>query len=51
MLRLPAARLPPALRPGWIARIGISLCGVFYLGFAGLVFYQKQLPLLLGLFK
>ncbi|GIT30751.1 MAG: hypothetical protein Ct9H300mP1_27970 [Planctomycetaceae bacterium] len=23
---------PPALRPGWVARLGIGFCGVFYLG-------------------
>ena len=51
VLRNNLVYLPPALRPGWLARIGISFCGIFYLGFAGLVFYQKQLPLLLGLFK
>jgi len=49
VLRNNLVYLPPALRPGWVARLGIGFCGVFYLGFAGLVFYQKQLPLLLGL--
>ena len=47
VLRNNLVYLPKPLRPGWLARIGISFCGVFYLGFAALVFYQKQLPLLL----
>ncbi len=28
--------LPKALRPGWIGRIGITACAVFFLGIAGL---------------
>ena len=51
VLRNNLVYLPPVLRPGWLARIGISFCGVFYLGFAALVFYQKQLPLLLNLME
>ena len=47
VLRNNLVYLPRPLRPGWLARIGISFCGIFYLGFAALVFYQKQLPLLL----
>jgi hypothetical protein len=38
--------LPPELRPGWISRAGVVLCGVFYLGLSGLVFYHKQLPMI-----
>ena len=38
--------LPKALHPGWINRIGILFCGVFYMGLTILVFYQKQLPML-----
>ena len=37
--------LPKPLRPGWLNRIGMLACGLFYLGLAGLVFYQKQLPI------
>ena len=50
VLRNNLVYLPKQLRPGWVARIGISFCGVFYLGFAALVFYQKQLPLILNFF-
>ena len=38
--------LPPSLRPGWMARVGMTLCGCFYLGLAVLVFVEKQLPFL-----
>ena len=38
--------LPKALHPGWINRIGILFCGVFYMGLTILVFYQKQWPML-----
>ena len=34
------------MRPGWINRVGVVGCGVFYLGIAALVFYQKQLPMI-----
>jgi hypothetical protein len=40
------AYLPKQLRPSWVCRIGITGCGVFYLGAAALVFYHKQLPIL-----
>jgi hypothetical protein len=30
--------LPPAVRPGWVARCGLAACGAFYLATAGLVF-------------
>ena len=46
ILRNNLAYLPKPLRPGWIHRIGITGCGVFYLGMAVLVFYQRQLPIL-----
>ena len=46
ILRNNLVYLPESLRPGWINRIGILFCGVFYLGLAGLVFYQKQVPML-----
>jgi len=36
--------LPPALRPRWYQQLGVTLCGVFYLGLAALVFVTKQLP-------
>ncbi|MCC6494272.1 MAG: Nramp family divalent metal transporter, partial [Pirellulales bacterium] len=35
--------LPPAIRPGVVARCGLSACGTFYLAVAGLVFYQSVL--------
>ncbi|MFM8634139.1 MAG: Nramp family divalent metal transporter [Planctomycetia bacterium] len=38
--------LPPPLRPGWLASLGICACGVFYLGLAVLVFVQTQWPAL-----
>jgi hypothetical protein len=46
ILRNNLAYLPKPLRPGWIHRIGITGCGVFYLGMAVLVFYHRQLPIL-----
>ena len=46
ILRNNLVYLPKELRPGWIHRIGIIGCGVFYLGMATLVFYHKQLPIL-----
>ncbi|MBC8356215.1 MAG: Nramp family divalent metal transporter [Planctomycetes bacterium] len=46
VLRNNLVYLPKELRPGWIHRIGILGCGVFYLGMAALVFYHKQLPIL-----
>ena len=49
VLRNNLVYLPKPLRPGWPARIGMTCCGLFYLGFAALVFYQKQLPLILNL--
>ena len=49
VLRNNLVYLPKPLRPGWPARIGMTCCGFFYLGFAALVFYQKQLPLILNL--
>jgi hypothetical protein len=38
--------LPAELRPHWLPRLGVMLCGVFYLGLAGLVFFHKQWPAL-----
>ena len=46
VLRNNLTYLPRQLRPGWIHRVGIIGCGVFYLGLALLVFSQKQLPIL-----
>jgi hypothetical protein len=33
--------LPPELRPRWYHRTGLIMCGVFYLGMAGLVFTNQ----------
>jgi hypothetical protein len=33
--------LPAGLRPPWYSRLGLVLCGVFYVGLAALVFYAK----------
>ncbi len=38
--------LPPPLRPRWYHQLGLFLCGVFYLGLAGLVFMTKQWPMI-----
>jgi hypothetical protein len=46
ILRNNLVYLPKELRPGWIQRIGVVGCGVFYLGMAALVFYHKQWPML-----
>lgn len=42
--------LPKELRPGWGARLGMSFCGIFYLGLALLVFVEKQLPAIQNFF-
>lgn len=39
--------LPPQLRPRWYHALGLVGCAVFYLGLAGLVFVEKQLPALI----
>jgi hypothetical protein len=33
--------LPVPLRPPWYSRLGLVLCGLFYLGLAALVFYAR----------
>ncbi|MGH9674562.1 MAG: Nramp family divalent metal transporter, partial [Bryobacteraceae bacterium] len=33
--------LPPALQPGWLIRLGVAGCGVFYLGITLLVLRQQ----------
>ena len=38
--------LPKKLRPSWYHSVGIITCGVFYLGLAGLVFTEKQWPVI-----
>ncbi|MCA9095019.1 MAG: hypothetical protein KDA68_16145, partial [Planctomycetaceae bacterium] len=38
--------LPAKLRPRWYHVLGLIFCAVFYLGLAGLVFVEKQLPVL-----
>lgn len=38
--------LPRELQPRWYSQVGVILCGVFYLGLAGLVFVNKQLPVI-----
>jgi hypothetical protein len=42
--------VPKQLRPGWINIIGVACCAIFYLGLAGLVFAEKQLPGLIEFF-
>ena len=44
LLWINCTRLPRALRPRWYHRLGMVLCGVFYLGLAALVFVAKVLP-------
>jgi hypothetical protein len=44
LLWINCTRLPPAIRPRWHHRLGLALCGAFYLGLAGVVFATKQLP-------
>ncbi|MFO0907339.1 MAG: Nramp family divalent metal transporter [Isosphaeraceae bacterium] len=51
LLWLNTTRLPSALRPRWYHRLGLSMCGVFYLGLAGLVFVTKQLPMIRALLE
>jgi hypothetical protein len=43
--------LPRELRPRWHHVCGLLGCAVFYLGFAGLVFYEKQWPALYEFLK
>ena len=35
------ALLPPALRPGWLMRLGLVGCGCFYLGITAVAFQQQ----------
>jgi len=50
LLRANTRLLPKPLRPGWISRLGMIACALFYLGMAGLVFYQKQMPMIYEMF-
>ena len=43
MLWINTRWLPPAIRPGVVARVGLFCCGCFYLAVAALVFYQTVL--------
>ena len=43
--------LPLPLRPRWFSRVGLFACAMFYLGMAGLVFVQKQWPLIVELLR
>lgn len=43
--------LPRAIRPRWYQSLGVALCAVFYLGFALLVFFQKQWPVIARLWQ
>jgi hypothetical protein len=43
--------LPAELRPRWFHRVGLSACGVFYLGLAVLVFRTKQWPIIQSFFQ
>jgi hypothetical protein len=38
--------LPPPLRPRWYHQLGLNACGIFYLGMAALVFFEKQWPVI-----
>lgn len=40
--------LPAPLRPRWYNSLGLVGCGLFYLGMAALVFFEKQWPVLRG---
>jgi hypothetical protein len=41
--------LPHEIRPSWFQRMGLACCGTMYLAFAGLVFFEKQWPMIRGL--
>jgi hypothetical protein len=43
--------LPQPIRPGWINRVGVVCCGLFYLGMTLLVFVHKQWPMLRELLR
>ncbi len=49
VLRINLRFLAPPLRPRWHHKLGMIACGTFYLGLSALVFYEKQLPILLQL--
>jgi hypothetical protein len=38
--------LPQAIRPSWFSRLGLAMCGLFYLTITTLVFFEKQWPVL-----
>lgn len=40
--------LPSQIRPKWHSQAGLLLCGAFYLGLAGLIFWARVWPLLAG---
>jgi hypothetical protein len=46
LLRVNRRLIPAPLRPRWYQQLGVLACGVFYLGMAALVFFEKQLPML-----
>lgn len=48
LLWLNHRRLPSQLRPRWYNTLGVTCCGMFYLGLAALVFVYKILPLMTG---
>lgn len=51
LLRVNHRLLPLELRPRWYHSAGLAFCGVFYLGLAALVFFTKQLPMILEMLK
>jgi hypothetical protein len=51
LLWINCRKLPSELRPRWYHRIGLGLCGFFYLSLALLVFVATQLPLIKSMFS
>ena len=39
--------LPREIRPRWYHILGVLSCAAFYLGLAGIVFFEKQYPVLI----
>ncbi len=51
LLRVNTTRLPEAIRPRWYFRVGLALCGVFYVGLGVVVLLHQQVPALIDYFK
>ena len=46
LLWINCTMLPAPLRPRWFMQLGLTCCGVFYLGLAAIVFFCRVVPVL-----